>query len=323
MSNPDETSLVPIIHEFFSTCKTYDLAMEFLKTKKDSKFFDYTNSVSRKILLGLVIYQFGKEIGYPELLQQKARQMILFVLTTKDPNILKGPERRKIVREFLEEFEKYKKEDLKKYMYDLGIEYHQLQDIKDRLDERDESSKEWIEQIEDIQKQILNYVHLSNGYDHFQDCLSSLNSLREQIVMDHLEKAYWNLLLTEVKEKRFDLLISNYTEIKNILLKIRDEQDVHEIMDESFLNQLLENDLFDDKALKGQIDFIFMKMKRHGIPIYDSLIDKTKKSLFDKIDENGISPEIIVESFQKTLPLLKFYYDIIKIYRKQMATKSQ
>jgi hypothetical protein len=323
MSNPDETSLVPIIHEFFSTCKTYDLAMDFLKANKNSKFFDYTNSVSRKILLGLVIYQFGKEIGYPDLLQQKARQMILFVLTTKEPKILKGPERRKIVREFLEEFEKYKKEDLKKYMYDLAIEYHQLQDIKDRLDKREESSNEWIGQIEDIQKQILNYVHLSNGYDDFQDCLSSLNSLKEQIVMDNLEKAYWNLLLTEVKEKRFDLLISNYTEIKNILLQIRDEQDVHEIMDESFLNQLLENDLFDEKTLKGQIDFIFMKMKRHGIPIYDSLIDKTKKSLFDKIDENGISPEIIVESFQKILPLLKFYYDIIKIYRKQMVTKSQ
>jgi hypothetical protein len=208
-------------------------------------------------------------------------------------------------------------------MYDLAIEYHQLQDIKDRLDKREESSNEWIGQIEDIQKQILNYVHLSNGYDDFQDCLSSLNSLKEQIVMDNLEKAYWNLLLTEVKEKRFDLLISNYTEIKNILLQIRDEQDVHEIMDESFLNQLLENDLFDEKTLKGQIDFIFMKMKRHGIPIYDSLIDKTKKSLFDKIDENGISPEIIVESFQKILPLLKFYYDIIKIYRKQMVTKSQ
>ena len=326
MSDPTITErdiLVRLIQEFFSTCKTYELAMDFLKINKNVKFFDYSNQISRKILLGLVIYQFGKEIGYPDILQQKARQMILFILTTKDPSLLKGTERRKVIREFLEEFEKYKKEDLKKYMYEIGVEYHQLQDIKDRLDMKDESSKDWIEQIEDLQKQILNYVHMSNGYNEFQNCLATLNAVKEQIVMESLEESYWRLLLSEVKEKRYDLLISNYSEIKNILLQIRDESDVKEIMDEKYLTQLLENDLFDEKALKGQIDFIFMKMKRHGIPIYDSLIDKTKKSLYDKIDENGISPEIIVEAFQKTLPLLTFYYDIIKIYRKQMFTKSQ
>jgi hypothetical protein len=271
------------------------------------------------MLLALVIYQFGKEIDYPEALVSKARTMILHVLKSND--LEQNMERRKLVREFVEEFDKYKKEDLKKYMYELGVEYAQLQDIKDRLSDSENDDRIWHEQIEILQKKILAYVHQSNGYDHFQNCLASLLSMKQEIVEQCMEKAYWNMILQDLKEKKYDLLIQNFSEIKEMILEIHNDEDTKEIMDEAFLKQLLENDIFDDKALEGQIEFIFGKLKKYGIPVYDSLIDKTKKSLIEQIREKGMTPEIIVSTFQKIMPMTKFYLDVIRIYRKKLFTK--
>lgn len=334
MSKTD-ANLLHLIHEFFSTCKTYDLAMQFLKSNRNCKFYEYTHVSSRKILLSLLIYQFGKEIDYPDELISKARQMILFILRERDVQAKEQgqgrsqesqeqgqvKERRKVIREFLEEFDKYKKEDLRKYMYELGVEYAQLQDIKDRLKEGEDDDI-WKEQIEILQKKILEYVHHSNGYDEFQKCLSSLQSIKNQIIEQCMEHAYWDILKQDLEEKRYDLLLKNFTEIKNMLLEMHEDEDTKEIMDEKYLQQLLTNDLFDDRAFIGQIEFIYGKMKKYGIPIYDPLIEKTKLSLIHEIKEKGLSTDIIVKTFQKTLPMLKFYIDIIKIYRKKIVDLS-
>lgn len=311
-------TIVNLIHEFFSTCITYDHAMDFLITNRACKFFEYSLVSSRKMLLALVIYQFGKEIDYPEALQSKARQMILFLLRNNSENVSgTEQERKQIVKEYLVAFDEYKKEDLKKYMYELGIEYAQLDDLKLRLKEN-ETDETWKEQIEHLQKKIREYVHSSNGYDEFQKCLSYLHSMKEQIVEQVMEETYWKMIKEDLEAKRYDLIIANFVDIKNMLLEIHDDQDTKEIMDESYFQQLLENDLFDDRAMLGQIDFIFVKMKKYGIPVYDKLIDKTKEILVKDIQENGLTIDVIVKTFQKTVLMLKFYLDIINIYRKKI-----
>jgi hypothetical protein len=317
MSKPCiQVNIIPLIHQFFSTCKTYDLATEFLRTNRMSKIFDYTLVNSRKILLALVIYQFGKDVDYPEALQSKARQMILYFLKNKGDE---ENERKNVVEQYLIEFDNYKKEDLKKYMYELGVEYAQLQDIKDRMNGGElEDEVQWKEQIEHLQKKILEYVHSSNGYDEFQKCLASLLSIKQQMIEEAMEKTYWKMVLEDIQNKKFDLLIANFQDIKNMLLEIHEDQDTKEIMDENYFKQLLENELFDERAMIGQIDFIFGKMKKYGIPIYDSLIDKTKNGLIKEIQDNGLSPDVIVKTFQKTVPMLKFYLEIIQIYRKKI-----
>lgn len=316
MSKPCmQVNIIPLIHEFFSTCKTYDLAIEFLRTNRMSKIFDYTLVNSRKILLALVIYQFGKDVDYPEALQSKARQMILYFLKNKEDE---ENERKNVVEKYLVEFNNYKKEDLKKYMYELGVEYVQLQDIKDRMNGELEDEVQWKEQIEHLQKKILEYVNSCNGYDEFQKCLASLLSIKQQIIEEAVEKTYWNMVLADIQNKKFDLLIANFQDIKNMLLEIHDDQDTKEIMDENYFKQLLENELFDERAMIGQIEFIFGKMKKYGIPVYDSLIEKTKNGLIKDILDKGLIPDVIVKTFHKTVPMLKFYLEIIQIYRKKI-----
>jgi hypothetical protein len=312
----DKESHNPIsfIQEFFGTCKTYEQAMDFLKIHKSNKFFEYSLVISRKILFSLVVYQFGKEMNYPDVLYTKARQMILYFLQNKEDHPL---ERRRIVRNFIEEFDKFKKEDLKKYMYELGVEYAQLQDIKNHLGET-EDDQIWKQQIEELQNKITEYVNQSNGYPDFQKCLDSLLSMKKEIIQQFMEQAYWDIVKEDLSHNKFDLLITNFLDIKQMLLEIHRDEDTIEIMDEKYFIQLLENQLFDDKALIGQIEFIYGKMKKYGIPIYDSLIDKTKKSLIEEVEKTGINSDIIVKTFQKTVPLLKFYLDVIRIYRKKI-----
>ena len=309
-------TMLPLIHEFFSVCKTYDIAIDFLKSNRTCKFYDYSMVTSRKMLLGLVIYQFGKEIDYPEILQTKARQMILHILKYKSDEL--ENERNEIIKQFLDEFDSYKKEDLKKYMYELGVEYSQLQDIKDRLSPTDETDETWKEQIEHLQKKILEYVHTSNGYDDFQQCLAKLNSMKQEIVEQAMEEAYWSIMKEDIEQKRFDLLIANFNDIRAMLLEMHDDKDTKEIMDENYFKQLLENDLFDDYALKGQIEFIYSKMKKYGIPVYDKALDKIKEGLLKDVKENGLTSDVIVKTFQKTVPILRFYLDVIDIYRKKI-----
>jgi hypothetical protein len=360
------TRLVPLIHEFFNNCSTHAIGMEFLKANKCCNFFEYNRVSSRKILMSLIVYKFGKDLGYPETLFTNARKMILFFLRNGETE---EDERKKVVEEYLQTFNEFKKQDLQKYMHDLAIEYAQLQDIKDRLlqsdkdlwtikksdkksddEDSEESDQErdqeftieiddteptedddteltedieiWLEQIDYLQKKILRFVHFSNGYDDFHSCLGSLLIIKKQAVEDLMEKAYWDTFLKDLDNKDYRLLLSNFQEIKCMLLEMHEDEDTKEIMDESYLKQLIERDLFDDRAMIGQIEFVFSKMKKYGVPVYDKLLEKSKTCLIEDIEQNGLSPEVVVKTFQKIFTLLKLYLDIIQIYRKQLQNKS-
>ena len=313
------TSFIPIIHQFFSEIKTYDEAVEFLKKHMSHKLYDYTLIASRKIFYSLVVYKFGKELEYPEILQTKARQLILFCLQhhihdQENFHRQHQEKRKKIFKEFLDEFEKFKKEDFKNYIYELGIQYNQLVEMGDRLSDH----PEWLVSIRYLQDKILNQVIFVKGESIFQECLESLGKLKQEIIKEHLINAYWDMMVKELSLKKYDMMLKNYVLIKKILLEMREDQDTKEVLDEEYIQQLLDNDLFNEKTLIGQVDFIFHKMKIYGIPIYDKLIEKTKNNLIKDIQEKGLSPDSVVSVFKKTLPILQSYIEIIRIYRKQI-----
>jgi hypothetical protein len=133
-----------------------------------------------------------------------------------------------------------------------------------------------------------------------------------------LENAYWDMMLDDLSNNKLDLLMGNYKEIKNMLLEMKDDQDTKEILDEDYLIQLLKNQLFEAKTLADQIEFIYHKMKIYGVPIYDKLLDKQKKELLDELLEKGLSNEMIVQVFRKTIPIVQNYLEIIRIYRKEI-----
>ncbi len=309
--SPENISFLKVIHRFFDEVKESDHAFVFLKQFVNCKIYDYTVISTRKLFYSLVCYQFAKELGYPESLQSKARQVIIYELQKKEeiPNI-----RRKIFKDYLVEFDQFKNEDLKNYMYELGVQFNQLGEMRNRLLEY----PEWIESIEGLQWKIKEQVRVARGETLFQECLDTLQIMKRDIVKQNLENAYWDMMLEDLSNNKLDLLIENYQEIKKMLLEMKEDQDTKEILDKDYLIQLLENKLFEAKTLADQIEFIYHKMKLYGVPIYDKLLDKQKKELLDELLEKGLSNEMIVKVFRKTIPIVQNYLEIIRIYRKEI-----
>jgi hypothetical protein len=315
---------LPLIHKFFSDVKTFQEGTSFLKKHMNEKIFDYPLFETRKIFYSLIVYKFGKELEYPELLQTSARQLILFVLQNRVTNDLTDKtlieKRKKIFKEFLQEFEKYKKEDFKNYMYELAIQYNQLVELRINLAQE----PEWLESIEKLQDKVLDQVTFSKGEVLFEECLEKLGKVKLQIIKEQLVNAYWDIMLNELEHKCYKIMMENYTVMKNLLLEMREDEDTKEILDEKYILQLLENDLFTEDTLIGQVDFIFHKMKKYGVPIYDKMLEKTRDGLIKDIREKGICPEIVVFVLKKIFPILDSYIEIIRIYRnriKEIKTK--
>jgi hypothetical protein len=308
---PEKVNFLPIIHDFFENVKSSEQAFLFLKKFTKCKIYDYTVISTRKIFYALVAYKFGSELGYPEQLTQKARQLIMYVLQNKEENY---NTRRKIFKEYLVEFDNYKEEDFKNYMYELGVQYHQLEEMIHRLSDH----PEWLESIKNLQEKVMEQVNVVRGHTVFQECLDTLSSLKQDIVKQNLENAYWDMMVSDLSENNLDCLMNNYTEMKNTLLEMGDDQDTKEILDEEYIKQLLENGLFESKTLSTQIHFIYHKLKTYGIPIYDKLLDKTKNELLTELEQNGLSNELIVTVMKKTLPIVKNYIEVIRIYRNQI-----
>lgn len=313
------TAFVPIVHQFFTEVKTYDESVTFLKKLMHHKVYDYSLSPSRKIFYALVVYKFGKELDFSDELQNKARQVILFVLQNQIEDKGFHEKRRKIFREYILELDKFKTEDFKNYMYELGVQYNQLVEMRERLFDH----PEWIESIQSLMDKILDQVIFVKGDVVFQQCLETLGKLKKEIIKEHLVNAYWDMMLEELQEKKYDMMMKNYLFIKNILLEMRDDQDTKEILDETYIQQLLQNDLFNEKTLLSQVDFIFDKIKKYGIPIYDKIIDKSKNNIIKEIQEKGVCSETVVLVFKKTIPILQNYIEIIRIYRKQIKKSKE
>lgn len=309
-------NFVSIIHKFFTDVKTFEESTTFLKKYTKHKIQDYPINTSRKIFYSLIIYKFGKELDYPESLQSKARQLILFHLkeNTNDISNDHVSSKKSLVKDFLDEFEKYKSEDFKNYMYELAVQYNQLSEMFIQLTEY----PEWRDAIQGLQDKILNQVKSLKGENIFKECLDILGQLKKEIIKEHLVNAYWDMMLEELSQKKYNMMMKNYVLIKDILLEIRDEQDTKETLDEKYIQQLLDNDIFTEKTLISQIEFIFHKIKVYGIPIYDKLIEKTKNNLVQDIREKGISPELVTNVFKRTVPILQSYIEIIRIYRKKI-----
>jgi hypothetical protein len=199
-------------------------------------------------------------------------------------------------------------------MYELGVEYNQLSEMLNRLTDY----PEWTEEIRTLQSKIIKQVESLKGQTVFNECLEILGQLKQEIVKEHLVTAYWDMMKDELTENKYDMMMKNYLLIKNILLEMREDQDTKEILDEKYIQQLLDNHLFTSETFISQIDFIFHKIKIYGNPIYDKIIEKTKNNIIQEIKEKGMSPTLVTDVFKKTIPVLQNYIEIIRIYRKKI-----
>jgi len=315
--------MIIIINNFFKNVKNFDDGIKLLIENKDYIYNKYTKIQSKKILYSMMIYKFGKELECPNLLQEKARNIILYSLDNVKytENMLK-----KEIYIYLQEFDKWKNTDLDKVLFELCGSYINLEEIKKNIilkskDNKTHVDDEWLENLNNLMEKIEKYGHKLNKIKFntvLQNLKMDINNEKEKLVSNIIKKIYWENFQNDIKNNNYDILYKNFEEIKTILLEIKPDIDTQEILDIDYLKKLLENNLFEPINLINYITFINDKLILYGIPIYDNIVKDTKNKLINDIKEKGLTPETITNSFKNLMELLENLIIIIRIYRKQL-----
>jgi hypothetical protein len=313
--------MIQIINRFFTTVNNIDESMIFLKENKDYILEPYTSIQTRKILYTLVIYKFGNEFDCPDKLKKLARNVILYTLeSSKYPKDILHKE----ILIYIREFDSWKKNDLENLLLEVAGSYVNLDEMKNniiRKNTKTEIDAEWIEKINNLMDKLMSYGNKLNP-KHFKDILDKLkiniHDKKEKLAKDFVDDIYWKNFLDLIKENNYDLLYNNFEEIKNILNEIKPDNVHQEVLDLDYLKQLIQNNIFTPDFLINYINFICDKLLKYGIPAYDHIIKETRIKLINNITTNGITPDILTNTFRFIMNMLQQLIEIIRIYRKHI-----
>jgi hypothetical protein len=313
--------MIHIIIKFFDTITTFDEAILFLNENKNYILDSYSNIQTKKILYALIIYKFNNITQCTEYLKKLARNIILYSLdTSKYPkNILD-----KEIILYLKEFELWKKNDLDKLFFELANSIIILEEMKNNLIKNNNKThvdNEWIDNINNLLHK-LNTYGMSLNSTLFLQKLDELKlnifELKEKIAKNIVEDIYWKTFLENIKNNDYNLLYNNFEEIRNLLNEINKDILNDDIIDIVFLKQLIQNNCFTTEYLLGYINFIIDNLLKYGIPIYDNIINDSRKEIIKQLQENCITPEIITNTFRFIMDILQKLIQVIRIYRKHI-----
>jgi hypothetical protein len=313
--------MIHIIIKFFDTITTFDEAILFLNENKNYILDSYSNIQTKKILYALIIYKFNNITQCTEYLKKLARNIILYSLdTSKYPkNILD-----KEIILYLKEFELWKKNDLDKLFFELANSIIILEEMKNNLIKNNNKThvdNEWIDNINNLLHKLNTYGMSLNStlfLQRLDELRLNIFELKEKIAKNIVEDIYWKTFLENIKNNDYNLLYNNFEEIRNLLNEINKDILNDDIIDIVFLKQLIQNNCFTTEYLLGYINFIIDNLLKYGIPIYDNIINDSRKEIIKQLQENCITPEIITNTFRFIMDILQKLIQVIRIYRKHI-----
>ncbi len=310
--------MISIINNFFKSVNNINEGMVFLNENKTFKYDNYSSIQTKKIIYSLMIYKFGNELQCHEKLKVQSRTIILHILDpVKYPKSILQRE----IAIYLKEFDIWKNKDLYDILVELAGSYINLEETKKSIlnnNNLTDVDKEWILNLEQLMDKIFRYGNKLNQ-EKFKSVLDNLridlNKQKEQVVTDIMEKMFWQKFYEELKDNKFDMLFENFEEIKKILHEIKTENVIDEILDINYLKQLIEHNLFDANYLISYINYIVNILLKYGIPAYDKIIKETQLMLINNIKTNGVTPEIITDTYRYLMDFLNKLIKVIRIYR--------
>lgn len=128
----------------------------------------------------------------------------------------------------------------------------------------------------DVRRQVHSY--LIPGHNGF-----------EKIV----RQAYWDIILNEISQKKYDTLLSLIQELKTLTISlIPNRTDLHknvfdEYIDISFIKQKFEYNVFGQDDFIGLVTFWLEWIKQLGQPINDVYIEDLKAKIISLTREKG------------------------------------
>jgi hypothetical protein len=292
---------------FLNDAKTLDQGQKILVDHASIEIDGLSNTQVRKLLSALVLYKFPNE---EKLMMDESRTLIL--------SILKSEVTPECIQTYLQAFDEFKKKDFEKYVYDLAGSYFNLVDLLDKVDQE----SEWILNIQQLCDKIKNQVKKIKGEDLFEKYLQMLENVKLQTTTHLVEEIFWKKMKEDIENQEYGHVLVQLVEIKSLLRELMGEKEntIDERIDIEYIKQRLNQNDFTPQLLSGIIDYIFDKVIRYGIPIYDKVMNETRDHLLKDIS-HGLTPELIVSSIKISTKVLLDLLIVVRTYREKMIQK--
>jgi hypothetical protein len=299
-----------VLNHFLNHINDLDEAHKFLRLNKDVNIYSYDKLTSRKLLYSLLLYKFPKEHECCNDLKQLAREIII--------KLLKNESIDEIIENYITHFEKWKKEDHRKLIYELSLNYFNLNELRVGITTNSQNidvDKEWIHHIESIQNKLLAYISNMNGVLLHQENMKIFEQKKFEQLYSIFDKIYWNKFEEELINNKYDMLLQNFNDIKIKLQEIHFDNDTEDFLDEEMLIKGIEGGIFNKSTLVNIIEFVCHKLLLYGIPAFDRNVINHKQSLLQELLNFDLSPTIISKTFKILSTLLTHLHTTIKTYR--------
>lgn len=252
--------IIANFRNFIQTINSIDSAQKTLKDFRNITIDKFNLKESRCIWMSLLLYKFKSDMEVSEELWKSARNVILSILRS-DLNL------KDVLTNYLNEFNKWQKEDLVDFVTQVGGNYYNLLQIKKSIENtgNEETINHWLPHYENLIQKIRSYCKSIGILDKVDEFVLAFEQQKFDIVKEIMDKVYWDKIEEDLNENNLDIVYNNLNDLKITLLDIIPKSviknDLNEYFDMDYIKHLVENNILDKEYLLGLFKYVINILK--------------------------------------------------------------
>jgi hypothetical protein len=238
------SEIIANFRNFIQTNDRIENSQQILKSYRNIKIGDYNLKDSRCIWMSLMLYKFKQEMDVSEELWSRSRQLVISMLRS-DPDL------KHITTSYLKEFEIWQKEDLVNLVTQIGGNYYNLIQIKNSIENtgNEETIQHWAPHYKNLIQRIRSYSKSVGILEKVDDFVLEFEQQKYNIVKEIMDKAYWDRVESDMDATNLDIVYSNLSELKSLLLDI-----IPKSINTTYLNEYFDIDYIKHIVTNGVLD---------------------------------------------------------------------
>jgi len=267
-----------------SSLNTLNASKKYLISLRNTIIEGFTITESRSVWFSLMFYKFREENNVSDELYSAAR---LFLLDT----ISLHSEQETYVRSarnYLEIFERLKKEDRRSLLDEIVSHYLDVLHLKESIEQtRNQSTiDEWKDNYQRMLITIRESASKIGLLRELDKKVEEIERSKRTIVQQIMERAYWDMIERDIKNRHLSTFIAQLVELKEIVKYIipkRYYNDLNDRFDIELIKQRLEcerkedrkeDDEKDDDLLIDTFRWVLESLKEWDSPVLSSLYER-------------------------------------------------
>lgn len=273
-----KSEIITNFRNFIQQNGTIDNAQKNLKEFRNVTIGDFNLKDSRCIWMSLILYKFKQEMDVSEDLWTQSRQLIISLLKS-DSNL------KSIIAKYLNTFSAWQNEDLKDVVTQIGGNYYNLIQIKNSIEKTNNSETidRWLPHYQILIQKIRFYCKSMGVLDKLDDFIFAFEQQKYDIVKEIMDKAYWDKIEEDIESNNLDMVYSNLSELKTMLMDIIPKSVettfLNEYFDIEYIKHIVENGVFDKEYLFKLFNFVIKILKEWDSESFSVKYDREVKEL--------------------------------------------